>query len=169
MPSTLPAPSILVVDDDRAACEHLCGLFVASGFRAASAGNCREALDAARRDPPDLALSSLFGGQGTIPADDGLALCRLWHADERLRGIPFVFFADPGDPRLAERIGADRFFARPMEPDVLIAKVREALTLPQEPAARQRTPRARRGSDPGPAPADGEDAIARPSRRRRRP
>ena len=79
-------------------------------------------------------LASFLGGPGAASpeTDDGFAFCRLWHADDRLRGIPFVFFADPSDPQLAERICADRFLPRPMEPDVLIAKVREALTLRKE-------------------------------------
>jgi signal transduction histidine kinase len=139
MPSTLsnsPKPIILIVDDDDDARAHLSGLFAADGFRALSARCHAEALESARREPPDLALASFLAGPGaaTPGTEDGVALCREWHADDRLRAIPFVFFADPGDPRIAERLGADRFFARPMEPDVLIAKVREALTLRKEPA-----------------------------------
>ena len=130
MPSIPSAPSLLIVDDDDAAREHLGGLFASNGFRTRTARHCRDALDAAHREPPDLVLSALVADAAS--QDDGFAFCRLWHADERLRGIPFVFFADPGDPRLAARLGADQFFARPMEPDILVAKVREALTLRKE-------------------------------------
>ena len=135
MPPIPSTPAILIVDDDDAARAHLSVLFASNGFRAMSARDCSEALAAARRVPPHLVLASFLGGPDAASpeADDGFAFCRLWHADDRLRGIPFVFFADPSDPRLAERVCADRFLARPMEPDVLIAKVREAMALRKEP------------------------------------
>jgi two-component system, cell cycle sensor histidine kinase and response regulator CckA len=134
--ATSSIPLILLVDDEDDAREHLSGLFASNGFRVTPVRGCREALETARREPPDLALSSLLGQPSTSApgTEDGVALCREWHADDRLRVVPFVLFADPADPRIAERLGADRFFARPMEPDVLIAKVREALTLRKEPA-----------------------------------
>lgn len=96
------------------------------GHRVVRAPNGIEALELARREPPDLVLSDIL-----LPKMDGFALCRKWKQDERLQSIPFIFFTtrhdDPKYERFAEELNADRFLARPSEPDALITAVDELL------------------------------------------
>ncbi|MEQ1579365.1 MAG: HD domain-containing phosphohydrolase [Steroidobacteraceae bacterium] len=101
-------------------------LLTGRGHRVVRYGNGIEALEAARREPPDLVLSDIL-----LPKMDGFALCRKWKQDERLQSIPFIFFTtrhdDPKYERFAEELNADRFLARPSEPDALVNAVDELL------------------------------------------
>lgn len=97
-------------------------LLTGRGHKVTRSGNGLEALEAARRDPPQLVISDIL-----LPKMDGFALCRKWKQDERLQSIPFVFFTtrydDPKYERFAEELKADRFLARPSEPDALVNAV----------------------------------------------
>ncbi len=101
-------------------------LFTGRGHKVVRSANGLEALEVARRDPPHLVISDIL-----LPKMDGFALCRKWKQDEHLQGIPFVFFTtrydDPKYQRFADELKADRFLARPSEPDALIKAVDELL------------------------------------------
>jgi PAS domain S-box-containing protein/putative nucleotidyltransferase with HDIG domain len=101
-------------------------LLVGRGHLVVRSANGIEALDLARRDPPDLMLSDIL-----LPKMDGFALCRKWKQDPRLQVIPFIFFTtrhdDPKYERFAEELRADRFLARPSEPDALVKAVDDLL------------------------------------------
>ncbi len=101
-------------------------LLTGRGHKVMRSGNGLEALEAARRDPPQLVVSDIL-----LPKMDGFALCRKWKQDERLQSIPFIFFTtrydDPKYERFAEELKADRFLARPSEPDALLKAVEELL------------------------------------------
>ena len=96
------------------------------GHRVVKYGNGLAALDAARRDPPDLIVSDIV-----LPRMDGFALCRKWKQDERLQSVPFVFYTrrhdDPKYERFALELGAERFLARSMPPEKLLTAVDELL------------------------------------------
>jgi len=117
---------VLIVDDlpeNRYLLQTLVGGF---GYEAITAGNGAVALETARRDPPDIVISDIL-----MPVMDGFTLCREWMRDERLRGIPFVFYTatytDPKDRELAEKLGAARFLIKPMEPEEFIEIIRQVL------------------------------------------
>jgi PAS domain S-box-containing protein/putative nucleotidyltransferase with HDIG domain len=103
-------------------------LLTGRGHKVVRSGNGLEALEAARRDPPQLVVSDIL-----LPKMDGFALCRKWKQDERLQSIPFIFFTtrydDPKYERFAEELKADRFLARPSEPDALLNAVEELLAV----------------------------------------
>jgi PAS domain S-box-containing protein/putative nucleotidyltransferase with HDIG domain len=90
------------------------------------AANGLAALDAARREPPDLVISDIV-----LPRMDGFALCRKWKQDERLQRVPFIFYTrrhdDPKYERFALELGAERFLPRSVTPDSLCAAVDELL------------------------------------------
>ena len=76
----------LLVVGDQEENLHLLQVFLeGQGYRVEQARNGAEALDKARREPPDVALADVL-----MPDMDGFALCRNWRADERLSHIPFV-------------------------------------------------------------------------------
>lgn len=118
--------TILIAYERESESSMLNDLLTARGHKVIRSTNGIEALDAARRDPPHLVLSDIL-----LPKMDGFALCRKWKQDERLQSIPFIFFTtrhdDPKYERFAEELKADRFLARPSEPDALVNAIDELL------------------------------------------
>ncbi len=101
-------------------------LLASRKHRIVKAANGLAALDAARRETPDLMISDIV-----LPRMDGFALCRKWKQDERLQRVPFVFYTrrhdDPKYERFALELGAERFLARSVPVESLTAAVDELL------------------------------------------
>ncbi len=116
----------LIVDDQEENLYLLEFVLEGAGYEVERAENGAEALEKARRRPPDVIISDIL-----MPVMDGYALCREWKADEQLKHIPFIVYTatytDPKDREFALGLGADRFVVKPQEPDVLIRLVREVL------------------------------------------
>jgi len=117
---------LLIADDNEQNLYMLQALLEGNGYEVVTARHGAEALEAARDDPPDLIISDIL-----MPVMDGFALCREWKKDERLSGIPFIFYTatytDPKDEEFALKLGAERFIVKPQEPDVFAGMVREVL------------------------------------------
>jgi response regulator RpfG family c-di-GMP phosphodiesterase len=118
--------TILVVDDENQSRYLLEVLLRGNGYRVVSTANGVEALEAARRDPPDLVVSDIL-----MPVMDGYTLCRHWKADERLKGIPFVFYTASytatKERVLGLELGAVHVIIKPEQPEVLLQKIKQAL------------------------------------------
>ncbi len=116
----------LVVDDKPENLYLLQALLQGHGFTVACAKDGTEALALARTSPPDIIVSDIL-----MPGMDGFALCREWRRDATLRHIPFVVYTatyrDPRDEKLALDMGADCFLLKPLEPEVLLARIQEVL------------------------------------------
>ena len=115
-----PAPgTILIVDDNNQNLVLLERLLTKSGYEVASGRNGSEALAIAEQLPPELIVTDIL-----MPVMDGFELCRRWKSDDRLKGIPFVFFTatytDPQDKRLGLSMGADLYLMKPQEPETLV-------------------------------------------------
>jgi len=110
---------ILVVDDNEHARIILKKTLESEGHTVEVATNGEEALKVARESAPDIIISDIL-----MPVMDGFSLCREWKGDERLRGVPFVFYTatytDSKDEELALSLGVDRFIVKPVEPDEFI-------------------------------------------------
>jgi CheY-like chemotaxis protein len=117
---------LLVVDDNEQNRYMLQVLLEGHGYQVDSAKDGVEALEAARRGPPDMIISDIL-----MPAMDGFALCREWKKDAKLKDVPFVFYTatytDPKDEAFALSLGAERFIIKPQEPDVFVKMVREVI------------------------------------------
>lgn len=117
---------LLIVDDNQQNLYLLQVLLSAKGFQVELASNGAEALERARRVPPDMVISDIL-----MPVMDGFALCRAWKDDERLKNIPFVFYTatytDSKDEALALSLGADRFIIKPVEPHKFLALLEETM------------------------------------------
>jgi response regulator RpfG family c-di-GMP phosphodiesterase len=96
------------------------------GHEVVSARDGAEALEKARRHPPDMIITDVL-----MPVMDGFTLCRQWKEDEVLKAIPFVFYTatytDPKDEEFALSLGAERFIVKPVEPDVFVGMLQEIL------------------------------------------
>jgi signal transduction histidine kinase len=130
---------VLVVDDKEDNAYYLTKLLGAHGCEVDTARNGAEALEHARRAPPDVVISDLL-----MPVMDGYTLLRQWKADAALQGVPFIVYTatytDPEDEALAYRLGADAFIIKPTEPADFLARFREvqARADPAVPAEAQR-------------------------------
>ena len=119
-------PRALIVDDAAPNRYLLEVLLRGNGYQVTSVGNGSEALEAARRERPDLVISDIL-----MPVMDGFSLCRIWKQDPELRSVPFVFYTatytDPKDEHLALSLGADRFIIKPMEPAPFMQAIEEVI------------------------------------------
>jgi len=118
--------NILIVDDNEQNLYQLQILLGANGYQVASAVNGADALTLARQNPPDLIVSDIL-----MPVLDGFALCREWKKDERMRGIPFIFYTatytDERDREFALNLGAERFLVKPEDPEIFMQTVQEVI------------------------------------------
>ena len=117
---------LLIVDDNEQNLYMLQVLLEGNGYEVVTAANGTEALEKARRDPPDMIITDIL-----MPVMDGFALCRQWKRDEHLKEIPIVFYTatytDPKDEELALNLGAERFIIKPVEPDVFVGMLRDVI------------------------------------------
>jgi len=116
--------TILIVDDAPMFRE-LESLFLARSGRVVTAGSGEEALEAARREHPDLMVVDAF-----MPGMDGAALCRALKADPALAGIPVVILtsSDAAEDRAAAlRAGASDVLSKPISRVELIEAVQRFL------------------------------------------
>ncbi len=116
--------TILITDDIEVNRYLLQSLLKASGYEVASASNGREALDAARKNTPDMIITDIL-----MPEMDGFQLCRAWRTDKKLSKIPFIFYTatytDPSDEKFAIGLGADKFITKPQSPESLLAQIQQ--------------------------------------------
>ncbi len=117
---------ILVADDNAQNRYLLESILRGKGYEVVSVPDGALALDAARRNPPDLVITDLL-----MPVMDGFELCRQWRQNDLLKDIPFIVYTatytDPRDEKYAMSLGADRFIVKPQKPEVLARVIGEVL------------------------------------------
>ncbi|MBI5101436.1 MAG: response regulator [Nitrospirae bacterium] len=117
---------ILIVEDDIDSRRLLERALPRQGYSVESAANGVEAVQKAVVSPPDLIISDIM-----MPEMDGFELCRRIKADERLRGIPFVFYTttytDRKDEKLAMALGAASFLIKPMKMEEFFKAISEVI------------------------------------------
>jgi two-component system, cell cycle sensor histidine kinase and response regulator CckA len=140
---------VLVVDDKEENLSLLRELLQSHGYEVDEARHGADALEKARRRPPDLIVSDIL-----MPVMDGFVLCREWKKDERLKSIPLIFhtatYTDERDRKFALSLGAEGFIVKPAEPNEFMAILRETIRRAGSSSAAQTSPTA--------------DAPARPPR-----
>lgn len=121
---------ILVAEDTEDSRIMLEMALASQGYEVMSGTNGIEALHLARTTPPDLIISDIL-----MPEMDGFELCRQVKADPELKKIPFIFYTatyvERQDEELALALGATRFVIKPLEPQALMAIIREELNAYQ--------------------------------------
>jgi DNA-binding NtrC family response regulator len=121
--ATAPAARILLVDDDRGFRVSTSALLRQDGHEVTAVGDGKEAVAALHAQRFDLMLLDL-----RLPGTDGLRIVealRLWG-----EGVPILMISGFGtiDSAVeALHLGADDFLTKPVEPDVLSARVAELL------------------------------------------
>lgn len=116
---------ILIVDDVPTNRIILKVKLSAACYEPVLASSGAEALDIARRAPPDLVLLDY-----AMPEMDGIAVCRALRADPVTARVPVIMFTASGDEAAkiaALRAGADDFLLKPIDDKMLLARIRNLL------------------------------------------
>jgi signal transduction histidine kinase/CheY-like chemotaxis protein len=123
--STLPRVRIVVADDNADMREYVSRLLREHWYVEAFSDG-REALDAIRRNPPDLVVSDVM-----MPNLDGFGLLRALREDASLRDTPIILLsARTGEEAVSEGItaGADDYLVKPFTARELLVRVAARLS-----------------------------------------
>ena len=126
-PSEAEEPKILLVDDNTANLQVLRENLDGHGYKLLIAKNGRTALDIVRKAQPDLVLLDIM-----MPEMDGYEVCRRLKSAEETRHIPVIFLtamADAEDEAKGLALGAVDYITKPINPDLVRARVRNHLEL----------------------------------------
>jgi CheY-like chemotaxis protein len=117
---------ILIVEDEQATRETWREFFQNSGYLVVEAGDGQEALDVVRRESPDIILLDL-----RLPKLDGYQVCQRVKGDPTSASIPIImitaFLTGASDTVRGIEYGADDYLNKPVDLDVLAARVRMIL------------------------------------------
>jgi diguanylate cyclase (GGDEF)-like protein len=124
--STHGRPKLLVVDDQPINIQVMYRCF-AGDYQVFMATNGEQALAICKSNPPDLILLDVV-----MPGVDGFEVCKRLKADASTSHIPVIFVTahtDPAQETHGLSLGAVDFIAKPINPDVVRARVKTQLTL----------------------------------------
>ena len=124
--STHGKPKLLVVDDQAINIQVLYRCF-AGDYQVFMATDGEQALKICSNNPPDLILLDVV-----MPGLDGFEVCKRLKADVTTSHIPVIFVTshtDPAQETHGLNVGAVDFIAKPVNPDVVRARVKTHLTL----------------------------------------
>ena len=121
----MAAPSILVVDDQPINVQLLKRKLEREGIRVTAAYNGIEALEAVKREKPDLILLDVM-----MPDMDGIEVCQRLQANEETQGIPVIFITarTTKESKLEGLgVGAVDYITKPIDLDETLARVQTQL------------------------------------------
>jgi len=124
--STHGKPKLLVVDDQPINIQVMYRCF-AGDYQVFMATNGEQALALCKSNPPDLILLDVV-----MPGMDGYEVCKQLKSEQSTRHIPVIFVTahtDPAQETHGLNLGAVDFIAKPVNPDVVRARVKTHLTL----------------------------------------
>jgi len=133
--------TVLVIDDDRDACELLARSLTKEGFRVVTAASGDEGLRAARQHKPDVITLDVL-----MPGMDGWAVLKTLKSDAQVARIPVVMVSmvDGGD--MGRALGAADYLPKPIDRERLSAVLRRfrgpqtpcpAVVIEDDPASRE--------------------------------
>jgi CheY-like chemotaxis protein len=125
--------TILVADDETNIVRIIEYELKKEGYHVIKAFNGKEALEAARQQPPHLILTDIM-----MPIMDGYELCRQVKGDPDLKNIPFIFLtakADEDSRIYGYSIGAAKYLTKPVNKGELLKAIN--LRLKQAEQARK--------------------------------
>ncbi len=117
--------TILIVDDSRVTREVLKVYLIAKDVTLVEAADGAEALEKARRAPPDLVVADM-----RMPKLDGCGLCSALREDLRTREVPVVILTSNRDDETVRRCraaGAREILQKPIQPQPLLEAVNRHL------------------------------------------
>jgi CheY-like chemotaxis protein len=128
---TLPRPQrVLVVDDSDDIRDLWCAWLTLWGFQVEEAANGHQAVEKARAGQPDLVLMDMW-----MPVLDGIDATALIKADTATAHVPVLALSAhvfPPAPERALAAGCETFLPKPVDPEVLLEEIRQALRRVRE-------------------------------------
>jgi two-component system, cell cycle response regulator len=124
-PSSIPASSLLVVDDNSMNRIMLSRYITKLGYRSSLAENGRQALEKLQAEPYDLVLLDV-----QMPEMDGYAVLEHLKADPRLRDIPVIMISAVDELESVVKcieLGAQDYLPKPFNPVLLRARLTACL------------------------------------------
>lgn len=119
------SPKILIVDDEPSTAEMFRLMLDQAGYRVAVAHGTGVAINALRRERPDLLLLDVM-----MPGVSGLELCRYVRRDPEWAHLPIVLISaksQPEDIQEGLEAGATVYLTKPVAKDELLESIRRAL------------------------------------------
>ena len=129
---------MLVVDDEPSLTDLVRGYLEREGYRVVTAADGVAALEAIRRDRPEVVVLDLM-----LPGIDGVEVCRRLRAFSDAYVLMLTARADEVDKVVGLSVGADDYVTKPFSPRELVARVKALLRRsrrgepPDEPPVRQ--------------------------------
>src|SRR5689334_22341421 len=118
--------TILIADDEDSIVQ-LAKLYLSKeGYLVSTARDGQEALDAVRRQKPDLVVLDLM-----MPRVDGWEVCRRLRKDSAIPIIMLTARDDDVDKVVGLELGADDYVTKPFNPRELVARVKAVLRRAQ--------------------------------------
>jgi len=118
----VPAPHVLVVDDDIAVRQLVSEYLAQNDFRVSEAAGGAELMGAFRAQVVDLVLLDL-----RLHGEDGMQLLRQLRAESQLPVIILTGRAEEADRVMGLELGADDYLTKPFSPRELLARIRTVL------------------------------------------
>lgn len=126
-------PRITIVDDDRELREMLAIALRHQGFEVMQAANGLRLISTLHVDKPDVIIMDV-----NMSWIDGFELCKAVRKSEEFRKIPVMFVSartSAADVRRGLEAGAVGYFTKPVDLEILIARIRELIPKDALPSA----------------------------------
>ncbi len=136
-----PVGTVLVIDDDRDACDLLARALTREGFRVVTAATGDEGVAAAREHKPDAITLDVL-----MPGMDGWAVLKSLKADPEVARIPVVMISMVDERDMGRALGAADYIPKPIDRERLAAVLRRfrgphspcpAVIIEDDPASRE--------------------------------
>jgi len=130
----MPAPTVLVVDDEEYILRILGFALRAEGWDVITASDGARAVQQVSVKRPDIIVLDLM-----MPVMDGYQVLQRLKGEPGSRDIPVIVLTAKGrdaDREAALEAGADLYMTKPFSPQRLVERVQEMLTASPEPPAR---------------------------------
>ncbi len=118
----VPAPHVLVVDDDAAVRQLVSEYLGQNDFRVSEAAGGAQLMRAFRAQVVDLVLLDL-----RLPGEDGMQLLRALRGESQLPVIILTGRTEEADRIMGLELGADDYLTKPFSPRELLARIRTVL------------------------------------------
>jgi len=116
------AKKILIAEDNAEVRRILSMRLEINGFNVVSVENGEEALKEVKKEKPDLIMLDLM-----MPKINGFETCRMLKFDDKYKDIPIIVLSaldQQGDREKAVENGADAYFIKPFDLELLTTKIR---------------------------------------------
>lgn len=117
---------VLVVDDERSLAKVVASYLERDGHEVSCVFDGRTAVDAVRRDRPDVVVLDL-----ALPVLDGIQVCRQIRAFTDCYVVMLTARSEEVDKLAGLGVGADDYLTKPFSPRELVARIRAMLRRPR--------------------------------------